>query len=101
VVVGDDANGHHDGFAIACFHRNPDHNRLGDLNVGNHDRHTAKAAENRLRRKAERQGLTLRKSARRDPDATDYGRWSLHNAATGKVVLQGTLQDVEQYLTGR
>jgi hypothetical protein len=65
------------------------------------DNAAEKAAENRLRRKAERQGLTLRKSARRDPDATDYGVWSLHNAASGTVVLQGSLQDVEQYLTGR
>jgi hypothetical protein len=61
----------------------------------------SKAAQNRLGRKAERQGLTLRKSRRRDPDATDYGVWSLIKPASGKVVLQGTLQDVERYLTGR
>ena len=34
-----------------------------------------KIRENRLRRMAERQGLELRKSRRRDPRAKDYGRW--------------------------
>jgi hypothetical protein len=34
-----------------------------------------KVRENRLRRMAERQGLELRKSRRRDPRAKDYGRW--------------------------
>ena len=34
-----------------------------------------KVRENRLRRMAERQGLELRKSRRRDPRAIDYGRW--------------------------
>ena len=48
-----------------------------------------------LFQRGQREGLTLSKSRRRDPDATDYGRWSLHNAATGKVILQGALQDVE------
>jgi len=33
-----------------------------------------KVRENRLRRMAERQGLELRKSCRRDPRAKDYGR---------------------------
>jgi hypothetical protein len=31
--------------------------------------------EQRVRRMAERQGLELRKSRRRDPLALDYGRW--------------------------
>jgi hypothetical protein len=34
-----------------------------------------KVRENRLRRMAERQGLELRKSRRRDPRAKNYGRW--------------------------
>jgi hypothetical protein len=34
-----------------------------------------KVRENRLRRMAERQGLELRKSRRRDARAKDYGRW--------------------------
>ncbi len=53
----------------------------------------------RLRRKAKRQELTLSKSRRRDPDATDYGRWSL-TRRTGKVIATGTLADMERYLTG-
>ena len=36
-----------------------------------------KVRENRLRRMAERQGLELRKSARRDPRAIDYGTYML------------------------
>jgi hypothetical protein len=64
--------------------------------------------EQRLRRKAERQGLALRSSGRRDPDALDYGRYFLvdeRNAvvvgttATGRANF--TLDDVEVYLTRR
>jgi len=54
----------------------------------------------RQRRKAARQGLTLSKSRRRDPDATDFGAWSLVRV-NGRVVLKGTLQDVERFLTRR
>lgn len=36
-----------------------------------------KVLENRLRRTAERQGLRLEKSRRRDPRAVDYGRYWL------------------------
>jgi hypothetical protein len=39
-----------------------------------------KVRENRLRRMAERQGLELRKSRRRDPRAKDYGRWYIVDA---------------------
>jgi hypothetical protein len=65
-----------------------------------------KVRENRLRRMAERQGLALHKSRRRDPRALDYGRWTLVNAATGSVVLGGELakstdlDSIEDYLTG-
>jgi hypothetical protein len=37
--------------------------------------------DNRLRRAAERQGLTLSKSRRRDPRATDYGTYQLGGRA--------------------
>ncbi len=40
-------------------------------------RHPDKIAENKLRRIAERRGLTLRKSPRRDPKALDYGTYRL------------------------
>lgn len=36
-----------------------------------------KIRENRLRRMAERQGLRIEKSRRRDPLAIDYGRWAV------------------------
>src|SRR3712207_211748 len=36
-----------------------------------------KVRENRLRRMAQRQGLTLQKSRRRDPYALDYGKYWL------------------------
>jgi hypothetical protein len=64
---------------------------------------TDKIRENRLRRMADRQGLVLRKSARRDPRATDYGLYALVNrtnagAWDGRFTL--TLEDVERHLTG-
>ncbi len=45
-----------------------------------------KVRENRLRRMAERRGLTVRKSRRRDPGALDYGhmwleRWAADTGA--------------------
>lgn len=44
---------------------------------------TDKARENRLRRAASRQGLTLGKSRARDPLADTYGRYILTPASTG------------------
>jgi hypothetical protein len=65
-----------------------------------------KARENRARRAAERQGLTLVKSRRRDPHALGYGTYMLVNSRTGGVVAAGsegayglTLDEVEDYLT--
>jgi hypothetical protein len=63
-----------------------------------------KIRENRLRRMAERQGLALKKSRRRDPRALDYeGHW-LTDARTDKLVLGGEhgtdLGAIEAYLTG-
>ena len=66
-----------------------------------------KVRENRLRRMAERQGLELRKSRRRDPRAIDYGTYMLVNAEINGVVAGAagtggpnfTLDDVETYLT--
>ena len=39
---------------------------------------TRKARENRLRRMAKRQGYVLRKSRRRDPFASEFGKYSLY-----------------------
>lgn len=62
-----------------------------------------KVRENRLRRMAERQRLTLRKSRRRDPRAYDYGRWWLLDPRTNTPVAGGedgtTLEAIEEYLT--
>jgi hypothetical protein len=66
-----------------------------------------KARENRLRRMAERQGLALRKSRRRDPRAWDYGLWMIVDLETNTVVAgtgaggrpELTLDDVETWLT--
>ncbi len=64
-----------------------------------------KVRENRMRRMADRQGLHLAKSRRRDPRAVDYGTYMLVDAHTNSVVssgLQGgygmTLDEVEEHL---
>ena len=60
-----------------------------------------KARENRARRSAERQGLKLKKSGRRDPRALDYGGYWLLSR-TGAVVAGGqhgtTLDRIETEL---
>jgi hypothetical protein len=64
-----------------------------------------KVREDRLRRMAERQGLTLQKSRRRDPRATDYGLYRLLNAATGAPpqwadgTYRFSLDEIEEALT--
>ncbi|MHB8297969.1 MAG: hypothetical protein ACYDDW_05245 [Dermatophilaceae bacterium] len=50
---------------------------------------TDKVRENRLRRAAQRQGLTLAKSRRRDTRATDYGTYMLVDPSTNAVVAHG------------
>ena len=64
-----------------------------------------KVRENRLRRMAERQGLRLIKSRRRDPRALDYGAYWLVDLETDGVVrgdsnVGATLDEIEAYLTG-
>jgi hypothetical protein len=61
-----------------------------------------KIRENRLRRMANRQGLQLRKSRRRDPLANDYGAYWLIEPFNNILVSSefGTdLDQVEQALT--
>ena len=64
-----------------------------------------KTRENRVRRVAQRQGLALMKSRRRDPRAFDYGTYMLVNPQTNFVVESGSqsgyglsLDDVEDRL---
>ena len=66
-----------------------------------------KVRENRLRRMANRQGLALEKSRRRDKRAYDYGTYHLVDAATNTLTAYGhqsgyglTLDEVEATLTG-
>ncbi len=66
-----------------------------------------KIRENRLRRMADRQGLALRKSGRRDPRAIDYGMYALVDPNKNAIVAGAqsgrfdfTLDDVEHYLMG-
>lgn len=67
-----------------------------------------RALEDRLRRAAERQGLKLEKTRRRNPDAADYGRFRLVDRASGDPVFPShdltayplSLQDVERALVG-
>ena len=55
---------------------------------------TDKVRENRLRRIADRQGLALVKSPRRDPNAVGYGRYALVER------YDLTLDQVEDRLAG-
>ena len=57
-----------------------------------------KARENRLRRKAERQGYKLEKSRLRDPDATGYGTFTL-TPAKGKPRTFKSIEAVAAFLT--
>lgn len=66
-----------------------------------------KVRELRLRRMAERQGLALHKSRRRDPRAIDFGGWMIVDMSTNSIVAGelGTghamdLDQIEEYLTG-
>lgn len=62
-----------------------------------------KVRENRIRRMAARQGLTLTRSRRRDKRALDYGLYWLTDANGVNVIKSegGSLDDVEHYLTRR
>lgn len=62
--------------------------------------------EARLRRLAKRKGLMLQKSRRRDPAASDYGRYFLihreYNAVWGQQPSFGlSLDEIEEWLTDK
>ena len=63
---------------------------------------TDKVRENRLRRMAERQGLVLQKSRRRDPNALDFGGYWLIDAQMNVLVAGDEwgwdLDDIEEWL---
>ena len=60
----------------------------------------AKVRENRARRAAERQGLWISKTRRRDRLAPDFGLWWIYDAETEKLVLRSglTLTQLERWL---
>ena len=66
-----------------------------------------KVRETRLRRAAERQGLVLRKSGRRDPLALDFEKYVLIDQATDEAVIgksasgryELSIDEVEAWLT--
>lgn len=65
-----------------------------------------KVLENRLRRVAERRGMKLLKSRRRDPGALGYGGYMLVDVETGGAILgteprgfSATLDEVEAYFS--
>ena len=68
---------------------------------------TEQLGESRIRHMAERRGMRLHRSRRRDPTALDYGRYMLRDTNT-RVIVAGTstgrarwtLDDVEAYLSG-
>ena len=63
-----------------------------------------KICENRLRRMAQRQGLEIKKSRRRDPRAIDFGFYWVINPDTDEVAAGDpsglTLGQVEAFLLG-
>jgi hypothetical protein len=76
-------------------------------NTGEGTPTAGKARENKLRRMAERQGLALRKSGRRDPLALSFERWMIVNPYASNAVVDGvgptgepslTLDEVEEFL---
>jgi hypothetical protein len=60
--------------------------------------------ENRSRRAAQRQGLTLTKIRRRDPRALGFGRWRLRDQGgrqlAGDEATGASLEEAELYLAG-
>jgi hypothetical protein len=58
-----------------------------------------KVRENKLRRMADRRGYDLAKSRARDPQAPDYGRWTLIDRLGLDRYALLTLDEVEQRLS--
>lgn len=50
--------------------------------------------EKRARRAAQRQGLNLTRSSRRDPRALDYGHWWITDDNTGALITPAGSHDV-------
>jgi len=59
----------------------------------------AKVRENRVRRAADRQGLRLSRTRRRDPLAVDFGTYTLTDTSGTVVAGPLTIDEVEKYLS--
>jgi hypothetical protein len=59
------------------------------------------AREKRLRRAAVRQGLRLSKSARRDPRASDYGKYRVENPNLREAIVAGGAPSESSAVAGR
>jgi hypothetical protein len=64
-----------------------------------------KVLENRIRRVAQRRGMKVVKSRRRDSRSVDYGGYMLIDVATNSVILGGspiafsaTAEEIDSYL---
>ena len=73
--------------------------------MSRYDARATKVREIRLRRAAERQGLMLRKSRRRDPRAYDFGAYWLVDPSTDAIVagdgrFGASLDEIEAWLAG-
>jgi hypothetical protein len=69
-----------------------------------------KVRENRIRRKLDRMGYRLVRSRRKDPDARDYGKYTVVDLEAGGAVFgqnpvhgraEATLDEVEQWIRER
>jgi hypothetical protein len=60
-----------------------------------------KVAKNRIRRRAARQGLSLRKSRRRDELSFDYGQWEVIDREGRVLKILDNTAEVEQFLSQR
>ncbi|WP_257541020.1 hypothetical protein [Sphingobium sp. CFD-1] len=73
--------------------------------IGSSMSENEKVRENRLRRIAERRGMILSKSRRRDPKAIDYGGYMLIDATSNAAIMgsdsfafSASLDDIENWL---
>lgn len=58
-----------------------------------------KVREDRLRRMASRRKLRLQKNRRRDPQAYDYGYWTIYSESNRIVGEAANLDELERWLT--
>jgi hypothetical protein len=91
---------HRHSFPLAFQHHPQYRFQHQDTEEGTEVDQAEKVRENRLRRMADRQGLTLTRSRRRDTRALDFGKYWLHRGDALVSPEQGIdLDEVEALLT--